>query len=64
MARFTVWLHTRMVDVSKPVIVTVNGKKRFSRPVKPALATALESYGRRNDWGLIYPIKIELEATD
>ena len=63
-ARFTVWLHPKMVDVSKPVIVTVNGKERFSRPVKPSLATALESYGRRNDWGLIYPIKIELEATD
>jgi predicted esterase len=59
-ARFTIWLHPRMVDVRKPVIVTVNGKTRFSAAVQPALATALESYPRRHDWGLIYPIKIEL----
>jgi hypothetical protein len=59
-SRFTLWLHPRMVDVSKPVTVTVNGRIRFSGPVKPSLATALESYERRHDWGLIYPMKIEL----
>jgi len=59
-SRFTLWLHPRMVDVTKPVTVTVNGRIRFSGPVKPSLVTALESYDRRSDWGLIYPIKIEL----
>jgi hypothetical protein len=28
--------------------------------VTPSLLTALESYERRGDWGLIYPIKIVL----
>lgn len=59
-ARFTLWLHPRMVDVRKPVTIAVNGETRFSGAVKPSLVTALESYTRRHDWGLIYPIKIEL----
>jgi predicted esterase len=59
-ARFTVWLHPRMIDLGKPVTILVNGRQRFSGKVKPSLATALESYRRRDDWGLVYPIKIEL----
>jgi predicted esterase len=59
-ARFTVWLHPRMVDLAKPVVIVVNGQERFSGMMKPSLATALESYLRRNDWGLIYPTKVEL----
>lgn len=58
--RFTVWLHPKMVDVAKPVTVCVDGKVRFAGLVRPSLATALESYERRRDWGLIYPIKIKL----
>jgi predicted esterase len=61
-ARFTVWLHPKMIDVKKPVTIVVNGKKAFSELVKPSLTTALESFDRRNDWGLIYPIKIELRG--
>ncbi|HET6882709.1 MAG TPA: hypothetical protein VFI31_21250 [Pirellulales bacterium] len=56
-ARFTVWLHPRMVDVGKPVTVLVNGESRCVASVQPSLATALESYRRRRDWGLIYPMK-------
>jgi predicted esterase len=59
-ARFTVWLHPRMVDLAKPVVILVNGRRQFSGRVRPSLATALESYLRRDDWGLIYPIKVEL----
>ena len=58
--RFTVWLHPRMVDLSRPVTIVVDDKVRFEGRVKPSLATAMESYRRRQDWGLIYPIKIEL----
>jgi predicted esterase len=57
--RFTVWLHPKMIDLTQPVTVVVNGKPRFAEKVTPSLATALESYARRADWGLIYPIKIE-----
>ena len=51
-ARFTLWLHPRMVDVSKPVVVRVDGKQRFDGRVRPCLATALESYERKRveDW--------------
>jgi predicted esterase len=58
--RFTLWLHPRMVDVSKAVAIRVDGQVRFEDRVKPSLATALESYERRRDWAMIYPIKIEL----
>jgi hypothetical protein len=61
-ARFTIWLHPSIVDVSKPVTVTVDSQVRFSARMKPSLAIAMESYERRHDWGMVYPIKIELKA--
>ena len=60
-ARFTVWLHPRMVDVSRPVTVVVDGKVRFSGRLAASLATALESYERRQDWGMIYPVKVVVD---
>jgi len=59
-ARLTLWLHPRMVDVAKPLVIVVDGAVRFEGRVAPSLVTALESYERRQDWGMIYPIKIEL----
>lgn len=59
-SRFTVWLHPRMVDLSKPVHIHVNQKRVFAEKVTSSLVTSLESYQRRGDWGLIYPIKVEL----
>jgi hypothetical protein len=49
-----------MVDSAKPVMIVVNGKMRFAERVTPSLATALESYLRRRDWGLIYPMKVTI----
>ncbi len=60
-ARFTVWLHPKMIDVEKPVRIVVDGRTLFRGTVKPSLATALESFERREDWGLVYPIKVELK---
>ncbi len=62
-ARFTVWLHPNMIDVERPVTILVDGQTRFTGRVTPSLATALESYERRHDWGLIYPIKVEVDCT-
>ena len=45
-ARFTIWLHPKMVDIAKPVTIVVNGKTLFQDSVHPDLATALESYER------------------
>ena len=61
-SRFTLWLHPTMVDFGKPVQVTVNGEPRFDARVAPSLATALESFERRRDWGLVYPAKITLPS--
>src|SRR5262249_34090025 len=63
-ARFTVWLHPRMVDLEKPVTIVVNGQTRFQKMVTPSLVTALESYERRGDGGMIYPAKIEIEESE
>lgn len=61
-AKFTLWLHPKMVDVNRKVTISVNGRARIASTFKPSLATALESYERRNDWGMIYPIKVEIEV--
>jgi hypothetical protein len=61
-ARFTVWLHPKMIDVNHAVVITVDGKTRFDRRVRPSLQTALESFERKRDWGLIYPIKVEVDV--
>jgi hypothetical protein len=60
-SRFTVWLHPQMVDVRQPVRVIVDGELSFEDRVLPSLVTALESYERRRDWGLCYPIKIVID---
>jgi predicted esterase len=61
-ARFTVWLHPRMIDVAKPVTIVVNGKTRFNGKLTPSLVTALESFERRRDWGLVYPMKVAIDV--
>ena len=63
-SRFTVWLHPQMVDTSRPVKIVVDGKERFADRGHASLVTALESYLRRQDWGLIYPIKISLDLSE
>ena len=60
-SRFTLWLHPEMVDFSKPIRITLNGKLHFDRRVSPSLATLLESFERRGDWGLVYPAKTTLD---
>jgi len=56
--RFALWLHPKMVDFGKPVSVTVNGRLAFEALVQPTVSTALRSFERRHDWGLIYPAEI------
>ena len=52
-----------MVDFKK-VRIIINGKERHNGAVKPSLATLLESYQRRRDWGLLYPAKLTFEADE
>jgi poly(3-hydroxybutyrate) depolymerase len=58
--QFTIWLHPRMVDFSRRVRILVDGKVQFDGRAKASLVTALESYERRQDWGMIYPAKVEV----
>ena len=59
--RFSIWLHPAMVDFSKPIVVTVNGRKQSYR-AKPNLPDTLRSYQRRNDWGLIYHCELVIST--
>jgi predicted esterase len=61
-SRCTLWLHSAMVDFEKPIQVTINGEPCFDALVTPSLVTALESFERRRDWGLVYPAKITLDT--
>ncbi len=59
--RFSLWLHPKMVDFTRPVTVKLNGRARkFS--VKPTLVDALRSYERRRDWGLIYHCEVVIKV--
>jgi predicted esterase len=62
-SRLTLWLHPEMVDFSKPIQIELNGKPHFDGQVTLSLATLLESFERRRDWGLVYPAKITLDVT-
>jgi pimeloyl-ACP methyl ester carboxylesterase len=54
-----VYLHERMIDVAKPVTVTVNGSKsKFD--VKPSLETLMES--ARRDRGLLYSASVKVRV--
>ena len=60
---FTLWLHPEMVDFSD-VRVIVRGEERFRGALRPSLATLLDSYLRRQDWGLLYPARITIEGDE
>ena len=60
--KFSIWLHPKMVDFSKPITVVVNGEKR-TYEVRPTLLDALRSYERLKDWGLIYHCELVIEVT-
>ncbi len=60
---FTLWLHPDMVDL-KRVRIIAKGRERFCGQVRPDLATLLESYRRRRDWGLLYPAKVTIEGDE
>ena len=50
---YSLWLHPKMVDLARPIFVTTNGFTT-EHVCEPSLLTALKSFERRQDWGLIY----------
>lgn len=56
---FTLWLHPKMVNLQE-VRIRVRGQECFRGPVRPSLATLLDSYRRRHDWGMLYPASVTI----
>jgi predicted esterase len=54
-----VYLHERMIDLSKPVTITVNGS-RSKVDAKPSVETLLES--ARRDRGLLYTASVKVKV--
>lgn len=59
--KLRIFLHPLMVDFSRPVVVTVNGKKLHDARVTPSLNTLLEHVREFDDRGRIFWAAIDLE---
>lgn len=58
---FSLWLHPKMVDFGRPITMVTNGVTT-EHSCKPSLLTALKSFERRRDWGLIYSAVISVDV--
>ena len=59
----TVYLNDKLVDLSKKVNLTVNGKKVFSGKLQPTLANMVNSCSRYYDPARIYPAAITVDLS-
>ncbi len=60
---YSIWLHPKMgVDFDQPIEVTTNGVT-VKVSCTPSLLTALRSFERKEDWGLIYSARIDVEVS-
>ena len=57
----TLWLGREMVDFVQPVRVVINGEVWHDDVVQPSLATALQSYARKRDPGMIFTAKLQFD---
>ncbi len=58
--QFTLWLHPDMGINPNDVRIMVWGRERFRGRIHCNLATLLDSYLRRRDWGLLYPARVTI----
>ena len=56
---FELWLNPSMADFSKPITVILN-RRQILLNANESIVTALLSFERRRDWGLIYTAKVTL----
>jgi hypothetical protein len=61
--KIRIYLHPKMVDFSKPVIVEVNGKVLAKADVQPRLKTMLELAREFDDPGRIFHAALDVEIT-
>ena len=57
----TVFVNDKLVDMSKPVTVVIDGKQKFSAMVEPSLAVLVETLEARKDLEMAFWGKIKLE---
>ena len=58
--RVVIYLNDRLVDLSKPVTVVVNGVKKFSGKLKPDLKNLVTSCAEYFDPARLYPASVEV----
>ncbi len=56
-----VFLDPKLVDVSKPVTITVNGKAAHQGAVKPSIESVLDAWRDREDTALVYAHSVLLD---
>jgi hypothetical protein len=56
---FSVLLNDRLVDLSKPVTVRINGEKAFSGVVQPSITALLQSIDDKLDDRLVYTARVD-----
>ncbi|MCI9607067.1 MAG: hypothetical protein HFJ94_02680 [Muribaculaceae bacterium] len=59
--KFTIFLNSKLVDLDKPVTVTVNGKKAFYGKVKCSLDNMLESCAEYHDPRRVFPASVSID---
>ncbi|MCI0652511.1 MAG: hypothetical protein L0Z55_11590 [Planctomycetes bacterium] len=58
--RFTIFLNSKLLDVEKEVVVTVNGEAAFRGILEPSFSAIVESFAAKEDPQLIYTHRIEI----
>jgi len=61
--RFTLFLHPKLVDLGKPVVVTVNGIKSFEGKVESDLLVLLTEARIRKDPNLLFEAQLAIDVT-
>jgi predicted esterase len=56
-----VYLDDRILDLTKPVTITVNGAVKSQATATPGFQSILESWRSREDEGLVYPAYVEVD---
>jgi len=57
----TVFLHEKLVDLTKPVTINVNGAKQFSGLVKPSLVALVETIHAKKDPEMYFTVGIRID---
>jgi hypothetical protein len=62
--RLRVYLHPKLVDLDRPVIIRVNGTERTNQLVRPDPAVLLETARAHDDRGRIFWARVDLELPE